>query len=229
VRRHRIQAFSLSEGVLHRWFGRQSLRIDTAVVEVANERRSLRDLVPIATPDTVDALIDRLLPEHAWPVRAWTPLHPLAWRRQFVAPVIAILIATTVLFFFKGAIALALLTAVPLAYWRARLWARHSAYSVSDGLIAFRGGWLSRHWRFAESRKLQALEFQQSPFDRRLGMATLRFDTAGASEMERPLAIPYLPEDEARRLYAQLSQSLAEPRPAGSIRSRTVASAAPAQ
>ena len=229
VPRHRIQAFSLSEGVLHRWFGRQSLRIDTAVVEVANERRSLRDLVPIATPEIVDALIDRLLPERAWPVRAWTPLHPRAWRRQFTAPAVFVLIATIVLFYFKGAIALALLAAVPLAYWRARLWARHAAYSVSDGLIAFRGGWLSRHWRFAESRKLQALEFQQSPFDRRHGMATLRFDTAGASEMERPLSIPYLPEEDARRLYAQLSQSLAEPRSAGAIRSRTAASAAPAR
>jgi len=227
VPRHRIQAFTLSEGVLHRFFHRRSLRVDTAVMEAANERRSLRDLAPIATPAAMDALLDRLLPEHAWPIADWNPLHPRAWRRQFFAPAVALLIATTVLFYFKGAMALALLAALPLLYWRAVLWARHAAYSVGEELIAFRAGWLGRHWRFAESRKLQALELLQSPFDRRHGMATLRFDTAGASEMEPALSIPYLPEAEARRLYLRLSQNLALADRADAIRSRTAVSATP--
>jgi len=228
VPRHRIQAYSLTEGLLHRWFHRRSLRIDTAVMEAANENRSLRDLVPIATPALMDELIDRLLPGNAWPIGDWQPLHPRAWRRQFTPPAIVLLVATGVLAYVKGFAALALLAALPLLYWRAVLWARHSAYSVSGGLVAFRGGWLSRHWRFAESRKLQALELRQSPFDRRLGMATLRFDTAGAGAMEHALQIPYLPEAEARRLYDTLSRGLAAPSPADLIPSRIAASAAPA-
>jgi putative membrane protein len=72
----------------------------------------------------------------------------------------------------------------------------------------FRGGWLRKHWRFAEVRKLQALDWRQSPFDRRWGMATLHFDTAGANGMDPPLAIPYLPEDVARRLYDELASLL---------------------
>jgi putative membrane protein len=79
---------------------------------------------------------------------------------------------------------------------------------MADGLVAFRGGWLSRYWRFAEVRKLQALELRQSPFDRRLGMATLHFDTAGADGNEPALAIPYLPVDTARRLYDELARVL---------------------
>jgi putative membrane protein len=36
-------------GVLHRWFGRRSLRVDSAVVEAGGgEKRSLRELAPIA-------------------------------------------------------------------------------------------------------------------------------------------------------------------------------------
>ena len=228
VPRHRIQAYSLSEGLLHRFFHRQSLRVDTAVTEAANESRSMRDLAPIASPETMDGLLDRLLPGHAWPISDWQPLHPRAWRRKFVPPVIIVLIATTALCYFRGLPALGLLALLPLLYWRAVVWARHSAYSVSHGLVAFRGGWLSRHWRFAEIRKLQALEFMQSPFDRRHGMATLRFDTAGAGAMEPSLAIPYLPEAEARRLYESLSQSLGAARIAAPIQSRTVASAEPA-
>ena len=228
VPRHRIQAYSLSEGVLHRFFHRQSLRVDTAVMEAANESRSLRDLAPIASPEAMDGLLDRLLPESAWPISDWRPLHPRAWRRKFVLPVIVVLLATTVLCYFKGLPALGLLATLPLLYWRAVVWARYSAYSVSHGLVAFRGGWLSRHWRFAEVRKLQALEFVQSPFDRRHGMATLRFDTAGAGAMEPSLAIPYLPEAEARRLYENLSRSLVAPWLAAPTQSRTAASAAPA-
>jgi len=228
VPRHRIQAYSLSEGVLHRLFDRRSLRVDTAVIEASNERRSLRDLVPIATPATMDALLGRLLPAHAWPIGQWRPLHPRAWRRKFAAPAILALIATTVLFHFKGAPALGLLAAWPLLFWRAKLWARHAAYSVSDGLVAFRGGWLSRHWRFAEIRKLQGLELLQSPFDRRHGMATLRFDTAGANAMEAALSVPYLPEAEARRLYAELSAALAGGQRGPASRSRIAGSAAPA-
>ena len=229
VPRHRIQAYSLSEGVLHRLCHRRSLRVDTAVMEAMNERRSLRDLAPIATPAAMDALLGRLLPEHAWPISDWKPLHPRAWRRKFTLPAVTVLAATAGLVYFKGPVAIGLLAALPLLYWRAVLWARHSAYSVSNGLIAFRSGWLSRHWRFAESRKLQALELLQSPFDCRHGMATLRFDTAGANAAETALSIPYLPEEDARFLYASLSQSLATPSRADAIRSRTAASAAPAR
>jgi putative membrane protein len=228
VPRHRIQAFSLSEGVLHRWFGRRSLRVDTAVMETANERSSFKDLAPLATPEAMDALIDRLLPEPAWPVTDWKPLHPRAWRRKFFAPAVAVLLATCPLYYFRGPAALLALALLPLLYWRAVLWARHSAYSIDDGLVVFRSGWLDRRWRFAEPRKLQVVEWLQSPFDRRHGMATLRFDTAGATAMEGGLAIPYLPEADARRLYARLSRGLAEPWRLPLTRSRTGASAAPA-
>jgi putative membrane protein len=202
--------------------------VDTAVMETANERSSFKDLVPLATPATMDALIDRLLPDPAWPVTDWKPLHPRAWRRKFFAPAVAVGLAVCPLYFFRGPVALLALALVPLLYWRAVVWARHSAYSIDDGLVAFRSGWLDRKWRFAEPRKLQVVELLQSPFDRRHGMATLRFDTAGASAMEGGLAIPYLPEADARRLYARLSRGLAEPWRPPVTRSRTGASAAPA-
>lgn len=223
--RHRIQAWSLREGLLHRWLGRRSLRVDSAVMEVANERSTVRDLAPLATPAVMDSIVQQLLPAGAWPVQEWKPLHPRAWRRKFVAPAIGTLMAATVLMYFRGPWALLLLLALPLWLWRARVWAKHAGWSVRAGLVAFRSGWLDRRWRFAEIGKLQALEWVCSPFDRRHGMATLRFDTAGASPFEGGLVIPYLPEDEARRLYTELSTRLAEP--AGITRSRTAASAAP--
>jgi putative membrane protein len=226
--RHRIQAWAIREGLLHRLFGRRSLRVDTAVVEAANESRSLRDLVPIATPAQLDAIVAGLLPARAWPVQAWQPLHARAWQRKLLPSLLVLALACAVLAWFEGALALAGMALAPVLAWRARHWARHSAWSVADGLVAFRHGWLGREWRFAEAVKLQALELAQSPLDRRFGMATLRFDTAGAAALESGLAIPYLPEATARALYATLSVLLVDTRPvAPLIRSRTPASATP--
>jgi putative membrane protein len=212
--RHRIQAWALEEGVLHRWFGRRSLRVDSAVLESgATEKSPIKDLVPLATPERTDELVRELLAARGpgaatWPPRQWQPLHAHAWRRQFWIPALVVVVAATAGAFARTPWALLALALLPPLYWNARLWAKHSAWAVADGLVAFRGGWLGKHWRFAETRKLQALELRQSPFDRRWGMATLHFDTAGAGAMEPPLAIPYLPVDTARALYDQLSTAL---------------------
>jgi putative membrane protein len=211
--RHRIQAWQVKEGVLHRLFKRRGLRVDTAVVEAANEQRSLRDLVPIATPARMDALIDHLLPVRAWPVSDWQALHPRAWQRKLLPSVLVLAVACLVLAWFRGAWALGGLLLVPVLAWRARHWVQHTGWSVANGLVAYRHGWLAREWRFAESAKLQAIELAQSPLDRRYGMASLRFDTAGATAFEAMFAIDYLPEATARALYVELSGTLVDTRP----------------
>jgi putative membrane protein len=211
--RRRIQAWSLSEGLTHRWLGRRSLRVDSASVEAANDQRSVRDLVPLATPEAMDALIRHLLPGARWPLQEWRPLHPKAWRRQFALPALVTLAVTAVLVSREGAWGLATLAMLPLLLVRAKVWARHAGYSLDGGLIAVREGWLDKSWRFAETGKLQAIKLSRSPFDRRHGMATLVLDTAGASPMEPALRIRYLPEDEARRLHDRLAAAMDRPAP----------------
>src|SRR5690606_20069458 len=48
--RRRIQAFTLHEGLLHRLLKRRALEVETAVSGNQNDRRSLRELAPIAPP-----------------------------------------------------------------------------------------------------------------------------------------------------------------------------------
>ncbi|MGV8940536.1 MAG: PH domain-containing protein [Lysobacter sp.] len=204
--RRRIQAWTLREGLTHRLLGRRSLNIDTAASEEHGQSRALRELAPVATPDACDALIERLLPDARWSNLAWKPLPIQSWWRRFLPALPWTALATAVLVGrFGGWGALALLW-LPWAALKARAQARRAAYAVGAELMAVREGWWSRHWRFAEIDKLQALQLTRSPLDQRCGTATLWLDTAGARSP--PLRIRFLPEAEAQAIYRTLSREL---------------------
>ena len=209
VPRRRIQAWSLFEGITHRLFRRRSLRIDTAVVTQSNEERGLSELAPVATPARCDELVRHLVPQVEWPPREWQPLHERAWLRLALGGTAFALVASAALAWRFGAWGLLALAWIPWSVFVARQHARRAGYSVQGELVAVREGWWSRHWRFAEIGKLQALQLRQGPLDRRLGMASLWLDTAGASPMGPPLRIRYLAEGEARGLLARLAPEVA--------------------
>jgi putative membrane protein len=216
VPRRRIQAWRLIETPLHRWFGRQSLRVDTAGGEV-QDHQSARDLVPLAAPEQMRQLIRHVLEHDAWPPASWLPLHPHAWRRLIVGPSLLLLALIAISGWQFGWPALLALLLWPLVVLRARIWARHAGYAQSDGLIAVRTGWLNRSWEFTDLRKLQTLRITASPFDRRHGMATIWLDTAGASTRDGVLRIPYLPAAEARRVYEHLALRMDPPNHVSSV------------
>ena len=211
--RRRIQAWTLREGVLHRLLKRRSLEVDTAVAEDQNQQRALRELAPIATPQACDGLIEHLLPTR----RLVAPGMARAADAQLVAAVrsatrpFVLLVAAALGWRFGGWGLLALLW-LPWSAYKARRRASRAAYACSDELIAVRGGWWTRHWRFAELDKLQALQLTRSPIDRRCGTATLWLDTAGAGALAPPLRIRFLPEADAQALYAVLARTLARRR-----------------
>lgn len=207
--RRRIQAWTLREGLLHRWMGRQSLEVDTAVAERQNQQRALRELAPIATPVVCESLIERLLPNAQWSQLAWQPLPVRAWWRMFLPTMPWVLLIAAVLSWRIGGWGALALLWLPWAAFTAYRRARRAGYALGDDLVAVRGGWIDRHWRFAEIDKLQALQLTRNPIDRRCGTASLWLDTAGAGAMAPPLRIRFLPEAEALALYETLSRTLA--------------------
>jgi len=215
VARRRIQAWTLQETLLHRLLKRRSLRIDTAVAEQQGQegQRALKELAPIATVEACDALVQRLLPQARWPRSDWVALPMAAWWRMFVPSALLIPAGSAALYFQMGSgWGLLPLLWLPWSAYGARQSARRAAYLVDEHMVAVRGGWWSRHWRFAEIDKLQALRLVRSPIDRRLGTATLWLDTAGASGLSPPLQIRFLPHEAAASLYAQLGHALARRR-----------------
>ncbi len=211
--RRRIQAWTLQETLLHRWFGRRSLHVDTAVTESQDDQRALRELAPVATPDACDALVGHVLPRVAWPPDHWLPLDRRAWWRLMPGGVLVSLALVVAGSWRFGAWGLLGLLWLPWAALTARRHAAFAAYAVGERLVAVREGWWSRHWRFAEIDKLQALQLRQSPLDRAFGTASLWLDTTGAGAMAPPLRVRWLPEDTARALYRRLAATVAR-RPA---------------
>ncbi len=210
ARRRRIQAWSLREGVLHRWFDRRSLRVDTAASQRGQqEQHTLKDLAPIATPGRCDELIQHFLPDAGWGALDWQPLHRHAWLRIAMPGLLFALLATAALCWRFGSWGLLTLALLPLQLWRAHRIASACGWACNGRLAAWRSGWLSKTWNFAEVDKLQALRLARSPLDRRLGMASLLLDTAGASPFGAPLHLRHLPVQAARELSARLGSQLA--------------------
>jgi putative membrane protein len=208
--RTRIQAWTLQQGWLQRRFSRFALRVDAAASgSKAEHAESNWQLAPIADAETIQAILDSALPVHSWPVAEWLPLHPDAWKREFKAPALFLLVPTAILTYWLQVWGLLLLLALPWLWLQSKQWAKYAGYSYANGLIAVREGWIGKNWRFAETRKLQAVYLKQSPFDRRHGMATVFCDTVNAGSFEPALAVRYLPFDQAVILHRELSAAIA--------------------
>ena len=210
--RKRIQSWTLREGMLHRLFRRRTLEVSTAVLDNGShsQPRSLREVAPVATPERCEALIRRLMPQVQWPMPHWQPLHRHTVWRLFVPQLLFTALIAVAAFWRFGGLGLALVSLwLPWAGYLAWQNARHAGYAIDDQLVAMRGGWWTRQWRFAEIGKLQAIRLGQSPLERRLGMATLLLDTAGGTVVAEPLRLRFLPEADARALHARLSREIA--------------------
>lgn len=209
VPRRRIQAWTLEEGVLHRLLKRRRLAVDTVGADEHDEGRALKELAPIASPQTCDRLIAHLLPHARWDALEWRALPNAAWWRLFLPDMPWTVLAAFALYWHLGSWSLLALLWLPWSAFKAQRRARRMGYAMNAELVAVREGWWRRHWRFAELDKLQALQLTRSPLDRRCGTATLWLDTAGAGALSPPLRIRFLPADEARRLYDRLAGALA--------------------
>jgi putative membrane protein len=208
--RRRIQAWTLREGIAHRLFRRRALLVDTAASLGQSEQRAFRELAPVAQPAQADALVRHLLDGATWPLQDWHGLHPRAWWRLAIPGCCVALLLAAVLGFHFGAWGLLGLLWLPWALFAARRNAARAGYAVQGELVAVREGWWSRHWRFAELDKLQVLRLRRSPLDRRLGMASLWLDTAGAGTFAPPLRIRFLPLQAAQALQARLAAEVAQ-------------------
>jgi len=224
---HRIQLLTSSASLLHRWFGRADVDLETAgamesgsglggQLAAAGATGSRQWLAPIIEADRALALIREVMPEIHLDAVEWEPLAPRAARRILRKSVLLLMLPT------GAAMALLSLTRIPvsgfhglwlpafilpLIYVWVSGWVRNAGYALTDTAVFFRSGWLARKISVVRFNTIQTVWMSESPFDRRHHMASVAVDTAGAGKMGHRIHIPYLDLEVARgisrRLYAE--------------------------
>ena len=172
----RIQAIRVVEGVLRQPFGLAALRVESA--GFGTEEGVSTVLFPLLPRREVAELLRTATPLFAAPLEPLEPL-PYRARRRYAfraaLPVLALAAVLAVLFFPWGLISLALL--IPAALYGV---VRHrtAGWGMSGDRIVLRFRRLARTTVVAPRGRLQSRGFSVSPFQKRLGLATLEIEVA---------------------------------------------------
>ena len=213
VPRQRIQAWRVQENPFHRLLQRCTVRIDSIVMPGDNSR-GIRELIPIARPEVARRLLLR------WSgvdplAQTLQPVHPLAGKRVgrryallmsaalLLAGAFAAMSWTEARAMIGGGVAGMWLLLLYVCRVAARKRCHYAGWALADGYVHWRDGWLWRKHHYAALSHVRALRLNHNPFDRRYPMAHVDADTTGATRVNAPLRLRYLPEQEARALLAR--------------------------
>jgi putative membrane protein len=208
----RIQTISVHETLVQRWLGRAAVRVTTAGGGIGQSGSKEREWVaPIVKRERLAGLLEELYPGLVLDSLDWRRAHPGAAarmaRRSILLSSPVALASAYVIGWWAIAVGLVLVVS---AVVRARFRVKHLGWSLAPGGVVFRAGGLHRTTTAAPFARVQSVEFAESPFDRRTGMAAVTVDTAGTAAGE--LGMSYLPRGNAvelRDLVAAQSSSTA--------------------
>ncbi|HEX4949400.1 MAG TPA: PH domain-containing protein [Blastocatellia bacterium] len=207
--RHRIQVLKIEEGMLRRWFGLATLRADISgsKKEDEDDNKGRDVLLPIAWRHELDSLLAVFFPRLSNDGGEWKKVSPLAIRRGTrVGVILLALITTLVCATTKSWLGLWLLLLVPVIYWLNVKSYHIFGYALGTQYFRTRQGLLGRATHIVPMEKSQVIVVRQSPFDRRLNLATLSVDTAGQSYTGGSPSISNLPLEEALAVARTLAQ-----------------------
>lgn len=202
----RIQQVAIEQSLLHRGFGRASIRVRSAAQQAANEGvQQLAWLAPVIRAGRVDELLKRIQPQVEWGQFKWQPLagdalylvlvQRLAWFSVFFA-------VLAVVFKLKALWALLLLPVVCFSAW---LYVRRTRIHVSAQSVAVFHGGINHLTLASRVGRIQTIAIRQGPLDRAFGLASVDVDVAGSMGAGlRQLVLPLLEVERARLLAKQL-------------------------
>jgi putative membrane protein len=172
----RIQAVKVVEGVLRQPFGLVTLRVESAAFGA--EEGVSTTLFPLLSRKEVGGLLRVAAPRFAAPLDGLEPLPRLARRRYALRTALPVVLATVpcaVLFSTWGLFAL--LLAIPAALY-GLLRYRGAGHGTDDDRLVLRFRRLARTTVIAPAGCLQSRGYSVSPFQKRLGLATLEVEVA---------------------------------------------------
>ena len=208
----RVQTITITQGPLHRWLARASVRVETAGGE-GSELGGHRDrewLAPLIRVPALQDLLTEVVPGFHLQEVAWQRVHPRAFRRAVKPGLATAALASLVWGVTLGWSAILVLPLLVVwAVLAARQYVRHLGWAEHDEVVLMRSGWIWRQVTLARANKIQSVSFHQSPFDRRAMMARVRVDTAGAGATSHRVDIPFLDRTAAAQLADRLAAQAA--------------------
>lgn len=202
IARRRVQLAQVSGGPLRSWFGWSGLSFQT--LGAGTDRSGRQSAAPFATR----AEIERVLAEVP-PLRLPPPPELVSVSRRHIlrsaaaklAPALAVVLGLSA----WDPRALLLLALLPLLAAWAALERRYHRYALADDLLFVASGvWRRRLW-LVPLRNIQSLSLSRGLLQRRLGLASLAVDTAGASMLNAPRIVD-LRAGDAEALAAEISR-----------------------
>jgi putative membrane protein len=207
----RIQSVTILNGPLHRLFDRASVHVDTAGGERDQAVQLQRQwLAPVIPRGEVTRLLREVLPSVDTSAVEWRRVDPRGVRRaRFAWLVLATMTSLTLIMLLGWWTLLGFALMMAIGELDARKSVAAMRWAMTDSGVFYRSGWLWRRETIAPFSKIQAVSVNETPFDRRLAMASVSVDTAGTSEGSHRIHVPYLSRPIADGLATQLAAQAA--------------------
>jgi putative membrane protein len=206
IPRRRVQLAQVSGGPVRQAFGWSGLSFQT--LGAGADRGGHQSAAPFATRSEIEAVLAQVAPLRLPPPPELIPVSRRHILRSIAATLAPALLGIAVLSYWLP-LAPALLALLPLLAGAAALERRFHRYALDgDMLFVARGVWRRRLW-LVPVRSVQSLSLSRGLLQRRLGLATLSVDTAGASLIDT-LRIVDLRGEAAEALAAEISRRRAQ-------------------
>jgi putative membrane protein len=202
IARRRVQLAEIAGGPVRGLFGWSGLSFQT--LGAGTDRGGHQGAAPFATRGEIEAVLAQVPPLRLPPPPELVPVSRRHILRSVAARLLPALAAVLALTYWARP-AIALLALLPLLAAAAALERRFHRYAIDgDLLFVARGVWRRRLW-LVPLANIQALSLSRGPLQRRLGLATLAIDTAGASMISAPRIID-LRSEAAEELAREISE-----------------------
>jgi putative membrane protein len=202
IARRRVQLAQVTSGPLRQLFGWSGLAFQT--LGSGTDRSGLQRAAPFATRSEVAAVLAEVPPLRLPPPPALAQVSRRHILRSSAVRLGPALVAILALSAWQRP-ALILLALLPLLAVAGALERRFHRYALEgDLLFVARGVWRRRLW-LVPLANVQSLGLSRGPIQRRLGLATLAVDTAGAPLIDSPRIVD-LRGEAAEALAAEISR-----------------------
>jgi putative membrane protein len=202
----RVQLAQVSGGPVRALFGWSGLSFQT--LGAGTDRGGHQSAAPFATRSEIETVLAEVAPLRLPPPPQLIQVSRRHIVRKVAATILPALAAIAALSYWLP-LAPALLALLPLLAAGAALERRFHRYALSDDLLfVSRGVWRRRLW-LVPLRNVQSLSLSRGPIQRRLGLATLAIDTAGASMMDAPRIVD-LRGEAAEELAVEITRRRAQ-------------------